>query len=88
MILQIFRGKLTSTHGIEVIIPETQAEVNKVNRGMFEEVVKGRDAVTSQTKQMFMDAANKFIERGAQGLILGSTDIGFVLDQQDTNKKL
>jgi len=82
-----FRGKLTSTHGVEVIIPETQAELDEVNRGMFEEVVKGKDAVTSQTKQMFMDAANKLIERGAQGLILGSTDLGFVLDQQDFEER-
>lgn len=48
-----FRGKLTSSHSIEVIIPETQAEIDEVNRGMFQELVKGKGAVTPQTKQMF-----------------------------------
>ena len=77
-----FRGKLQSTHGIDVIIPETQAEIDEINRGMFEELVKGKDAVRPETKQMFLSAANRLIERGAQGLILGSTDLGFVIDQR------
>ena len=61
-----FRGKLTSSHNIEVIIPQTQAEIDEVNRGMFQELMKGKDAVTPHTRQMFLDAANRLIGRGAQ----------------------
>lgn len=78
-----FVGKLTADHGIEVLVPESEQEVGAVHRGMMEEVVKGRDAVTAETRQMFKSAAEQLIRRGAQGIILGSTDLGFVLDQDD-----
>ncbi|KAL9107677.1 MAG: hypothetical protein Q9227_007484 [Pyrenula ochraceoflavens] len=78
-----FKGKLEADHGLSVLVPETQLELDEVNRGMFEEVVKGKDAVTPRTRQMFKEAANRLLVRGAQGLILGSTDLGFVLEQAD-----
>ena len=78
-----FIGKLESNHGVNVLVPQTEAEISEVNRGMFEEVVRGRAAVTSQTKQMFKDVAMGLVNRGAKALILGSTDLGFVLSQDD-----
>ncbi|KAK5319879.1 hypothetical protein LTR70_004789, partial [Exophiala xenobiotica] len=60
---------------IEVIIPQTQAEIDEVNRGMFQELMKGKDAVTPHTRQMFLDAANRLIGRGVQGLMFGSIDL-------------
>ncbi|KAI0452229.1 Asp/Glu/hydantoin racemase [Xylaria acuta] len=53
--------------------------LEEVNRGMMNEVSKGAAAVTPQTKAMFIRQANKLIKRGAQGIILGSTDLGFVV---------
>ena len=32
---------------------------------------------------MFIRTAKGLVERGARGLLLGSTDLGFVLQQQD-----
>ena len=78
-----FIGKLRESHGIEVIVPESDAEIAEVNRGMLEEVVRGAAAVSDTTRKMFKDAAIKLIARGAQALILGSTDLGFVLQQED-----
>jgi aspartate racemase len=78
-----FIGKLQLDHSIKVLVPDTEAELDEINRGMFEEVAKGKDVTTPKTRQMFKDAANKLIERGAKGIILGSTDLGFVLEQKD-----
>lgn len=78
-----FIGKLTCDHHIEVLVPDTEEEIEAVNHGMMSEVVKGSSAVTPQTRQMFRDAAIRLIDRGVQGLILGSTDLGFVLSQAD-----
>jgi aspartate racemase len=78
-----FRGKLIQNHGLDVLVPESEEEIAEVNRGMFEEVARGAAAVTATTRQMFMSAANKLIERGVQAIILGSTDLGFVLQQED-----
>ena len=77
-----FVGKLEKA-GISVLVPDTEEELKEVNRGMFEEVVRGKAAVTADTANMFRHAAAKLLERGAKALILGSTDLGFVLQQND-----
>ena len=78
-----FIGKLQIDHGLTLLVPDTEAELDEVNRGMLEEVAKGKNAVTLGTRQMFKDVADRLIRRGAMGLILGSTDLGFVLEQAD-----
>lgn len=69
--------------GFEILIPETPTDIEEVNRGMLHEVAKGVTSVTDSTRKMFIQQAKKLIERGAQGIILGSTDLGFVLRQED-----
>lgn len=79
-----FVGRLQQArYGFQIIIPETAEEIEEVNRGMLEEVAKGVDSVTKTTRDMFVAQANKLIARGAQGIILGSTDLGFVVKQED-----
>ncbi|KAH8161832.1 hypothetical protein CIB48_g6436 [Xylaria polymorpha] len=79
-----FIGRLeTPENGFNVLVPETQTDLEEVNRGMMNEVAKGAAAVTPQTKAMFVRQANRLIERGAQGIILGSTDLGFVVRKED-----
>ncbi|KAI1035242.1 hypothetical protein LB504_006015 [Fusarium proliferatum] len=69
--------------GFEILIPETSEDIEEVNRGMLQEVAKGVASVTDSTKNMFVQQAKTLIDRGAQGIILGSTDLGFVLRQED-----
>ncbi|KAI8951407.1 Asp/Glu/hydantoin racemase [Xylaria longipes] len=79
-----FIGRLEAPkNGFKVIVPEAQTDLEEVNLGMMNEVTKGAAAVRPQTKAMFIRQANKLIERGAQGIILGSTDLGFVVRQED-----
>lgn len=49
---------------------------------MLEEVAKGAATVTPTTKAMFVKEGRALVERGAQAIILGSTDLGFC-DQQE-----
>ncbi|KAI0970504.1 Asp/Glu/hydantoin racemase [Xylaria arbuscula] len=82
-----FIGRLEAPeNGFKVLVPQTQADIEEVNRGMMNEVTKGIGAVTPQTKAMFIRQANKLIEEGAQCIILGSTDLGFVVRQEDLPK--
>ncbi|RFN52099.1 asp/glu/hydantoin racemase domain-containing protein [Fusarium flagelliforme] len=79
-----FIGRLQSSScGFQVIVPETEQDIEEVNRGMLEEVAKGVSFVTTSTKAMFIGQAKKLVARGAQVIILGSTDLGFVLKQED-----
>ncbi|KAI1331461.1 Asp/Glu/hydantoin racemase [Xylariaceae sp. FL0255] len=79
-----FIGRLQSAeHGFRVLVPETEDDLNAVSRGVLEEVAKGAAAVTPQTKAMFISQAERLIKRGAQAIILGSTDLGFVVREED-----
>lgn len=83
---EFFIGKLKHKHEIEVLVPETEKELQEVNRGMMEEVVRGPAAVSEATRGMFRRAAEGLIKRGAEALVLGSTDLGFVLREEDFAK--
>lgn len=78
-----FVGKLRDRHGITVIVPQSDSEITEINRGVMEEVAFGAAAVSDTTRRMFKQAALKLIEQGAQAIVLGSTDLGFVLQQED-----
>lgn len=78
-----FIGRLQNEeNGFTVIIPDSDG-IEEVNRGMMQEVVKGPAAVTDATKAMFVRHVRALIERGAQAIVLGSTDLGFVVKQED-----
>lgn len=79
-----FIGRLERPdNGFSVVVPNTQAAIEEVNRGMLEEVARGASAVTEKTKAMFVHEARELARRGAQAIILGSTDLGFVVKQED-----
>lgn len=79
-----FIGRLQAAgNEFKVLVPDTEADMEDVNRGMLEEVAKGASAVTAETKAMFVRNARALVSRGAQAIILGSTDLGFVVRQED-----
>lgn len=79
-----FIGRLQNEqHKFRVLVPETREELEEVNRGVLDEVAKSATAVTPETKQMFIKHAVKLARRGAQAIVLGSTDLGFVIHQSD-----
>ncbi|KAH8901665.1 aspartate racemase [Thozetella sp. PMI_491] len=84
-----FIGRLQSAeHGFTVLVPETEADIAEVNRGVVEEVAKGQTAVTDTTKAMFISQARALVQRGAQAVLLGSTDLGFVIKQEDLGEDI
>ena len=84
-----FIGRLQRPeNGFKVLVPETAAGLEEVNRGMMEEVVRGAAAVTERTKAMFIEEARMLARRGAGAIILGSTDLGFVLTQEDLGNEV
>lgn len=79
-----FIGRLQGpSNNLRILVPDSKASLDEVNRGMFEEVAKGAANVTSTTKAMFVREAKALVDRGAQAIILGSTDLGFVINQDD-----
>ena len=63
--------------GIEAIIPESQDDKDFIHTTIFEEL--GRGLVTAATKKRYLEIANELIEKGAEGIILGCTEIPLVI---------
>ncbi|MBW1656297.1 aspartate/glutamate racemase family protein [Flavobacterium quisquiliarum] len=80
MELDFFKNKLTQK-GIEALIPESEEDKDFVHWTIFEEL--GRGIVTEETKKRYLKIANKLIQNGAEGIILGCTEIPLVIKEGD-----
>jgi len=80
MELDFFKDKLTEK-GIEVIIPKKDADRDFIHTTIFEEL--GRGLVTDATKKRYLEIADQLILEGAEGIILGCTEIPLVIKPHD-----
>ena len=78
------KEKLESV-GISVIVPDEE-KIDTIHKAIFTEAVVGN--VSDETKAMFIDVINEFIARGAQGVILGCTELGLMIDSDDSSLPL
>ncbi|MDU1910591.1 aspartate/glutamate racemase family protein [Fusobacterium sp.] len=77
---EFYKNKLTD-RGIEVVIPDDEDRV-EVNRVIYEELCLGK--ILPLSKKRFLDVMDKLVKKGAQGVILGCTEIGLLVQQKDT----
>nr|WP_316642698.1 aspartate/glutamate racemase family protein [uncultured Roseateles sp.] len=70
-------GRMASHHGIEVLVPEA-AQRAEVHRIIFEELCRGR--IVDASRAYYRDAMRQLAEQGAEGVILGCTEICLLLD--------
>lgn len=80
MELDFYKGRL-ERKGVECLVPETGEERQNVNSIIFNELVKG--TVNPESGRAFKRAAQGMFDRGAQGLILGCTEVNMLLSQDD-----
>jgi len=76
MELDFFKDKLLAK-GIEAIIPKSEEDKDFIHTTIFEELGKG--LVTDETKKRYLEIANQLIKDGAEGIILGCTEIPLVI---------
>lgn len=67
--------------GLEVLIPEKQETRDYIQHVLKEEL--GRGIINPESKQNYITIANELISRGAEGIILGCTEIPLLIDQTD-----
>ncbi|MFJ6264625.1 aspartate/glutamate racemase family protein [Lysinibacillus xylanilyticus] len=68
--------------GIEVLVPFAE-ERTEVNRIIYEELCLGKIEQTS--KDYYLQVIENLVQLGAQGIILGCTEIGLLIKQEDVN---
>ena len=79
MQLDFYKSKLAA-HGIETLIPnETDVEI--INNAIYEELDKG--IFKPETREKFLSVINGMIKQGAEGIILGCTEIPLLIKQED-----
>lgn len=66
--------------GIEVLIPNAEQRIG-VNRIIYEELCLG--TIEPASKEYYLQVIDMLIEAGAQGIILGCTEIGLLIEQAD-----
>ncbi|MCP4184855.1 MAG: amino acid racemase [Hyphomicrobiales bacterium] len=75
-----FYQAIMESHNINVIIP-SQQEKAYIHDKIFGELVV--DIFTQDTRQGYLEIINALASRGAEGVILGCTEIPMLLDAQD-----
>lgn len=68
------------SHGIEVVVPDAAARAD-VDRIIFEELTDG--VVREESRERYLAVVDDLVERGAEGVVLGCTEIGLLVDGSD-----
>lgn len=81
MTQDFYKEKLESA-GIEVLVPD-ESSIEFVNDVIFNELCLG--IISETSKEKFRNIIENLSKQGAQGVILGCTEIGMLISQKDTN---
>jgi aspartate racemase len=69
-------------HGIDVVVPETK-DRDLVHRVIYDELIKG--VILPSSKEEFRRIVNDLQQNGAQGVVLGCTEIPMLLGDGDVS---
>jgi aspartate racemase len=80
-----YRGRLVEKHGLLVLVPaEEEREI--VHRVIYEELCVGDVRLAS--KEQYIEIMEHLVEEGAEGIILGCTEIGLLVGDEDSRVPL
>jgi aspartate racemase len=80
-----YKGRLSEKHGLRVTVPRAQ-ERGVVHRVIYEELVAGR--IEPGSRAQYIDIIEHLIGQGVEGVILGCTEIGLLVHQEDSRVPL
>ena len=80
-----YKDRLIEKHGLEVIIPSPQ-ERDVVHRVIYDELCLGQ--VRPASKEQYTHIMDGLVAHGAEGIILGCTEISLLVGQEDSRVPL
>lgn len=80
-----YKGRLTDKYGLKVVVPDEEGR-QLVHRVIYEELCLGK--VIEDSKAAYLRIIDDLAARGAEAVILGCTEIGMLVHQEDTRVKL
>jgi aspartate racemase len=82
---EFYKGRLSQKYGLNVSIPNAQ-EREIVHRIIYDELVVGK--IEQHSKKQYLDIIEQMVSQGAEGVILGCTEIGLLVHQEDSRVPL
>ena len=82
---QPFLRERLQRRGLEVIVPD-EAQRETVHRVIYDELCRGR--IEDASRAQYRAIIDSLVERGAQGVILGCTEIGLLIAPDDASVPL
>lgn len=79
-----YKSKLIEK-GINVIIPDKN-DIETINEVIYDELCLG--TINFNSKKKFLEIVDKLRSKGAEGIILGCTEIGLLIKNEDTDVPL
>ena len=79
-----YKSKLIEK-GINVIIPDKN-DIEIINKVIYDELCLG--TINFNSKKKFLEIVDKLRSKGAEGIILGCTEIGLLIKNEDTDVPL
>lgn len=80
-----YKGRLIEKYDLEVIIP-TVEEMQEVHRIIYDELCAGK--IIASSRQTYIEIIKRIVGEGAEGVILGCTEIGLLIKQEDSSAPL
>lgn len=78
---EFYRGRLEERHGLEVLVPNA-ADRRIVDEVIFAELCQGK--VREPSRREYVRVIDELAGRGAEGVILGCTEIGLLVSGADS----
>lgn len=75
-----YRGRLENQHGIQVVVPDAD-DRDRVHRVIYDELCLG--VVSEASRTAYREVIGALVERGAQGIVLGCTEIALLISPAD-----
>jgi aspartate racemase len=81
MELDFYRGRLEKEHGLKVLIPEEPGRTT-VHDIIYRELAHG--TIREESRRAYLEVIGDLVRRGAQGVILGCTEIPLLVKAKDS----
>ena len=82
---EFYKGRLSQKYGLIVNVPNAQ-EREIVHRVIYDELVIGE--IRQHSKEQYIGIIEQMVDQGAEGVILGCTEIGLLIHKQDSQVPL
>ena len=80
-----YKNRISENFGIEVLVPNEE-DIKIIHKVIYEELCLG--IIKEESRKKYLKIIEKLVSNGAEGIILGCTEICMLISSKDTDIKL